>query len=625
MSESQGLTEQQKQFLQGFAMGSDVARAVRSLPVLAGSAGGGGPEAAVRLGPGGATVSPTPAAGPPRLGALAQERTLAEGKKLTREEMAKRAKDPLAIWDEIQANARAGKFPKDTDVLLYKFSGLFFVAPAQNAFMCRLRVPAGVMKSWQFRGVAELARRFGGGYADVTTRANLQVREIGPHDAPAVLEGLTELGIINRGAGADNIRNVTANPTCGIDPQELIDTLPLAKEMHHYILNHREMYDLPRKFNIAFDGGGTVASLDDTNDIGFKAVRVPESAADGDVKPGVYFRLALGGITGHKDFARDTGVLLRPEECVPVAAAIVRVFIREGDRTDRKKARLKYVLDDWGFNRFLAAVEKEYGAPLRKVVLDRCEPPAPEDRWAHVGVHPQKQPGRFYIGVVLPVGRMTAEQMDGLAAISERFGSGTIRLTVWQNLLISDIAADDLEAAKAAIEGLGLDWDASSVRSGLVACTGNGGCRFAASNTKAHAMILARYLEERVAIDRPINIHLTGCSNSCAQHYIGDIGMEATKVEVGEEMVEGYHLCVGGGWGAEQGIGRRVLDAVPFDDLPPAVERLLRDYLKRRSGPEESFAEFTRRQPVEDLRAVAEGAADDVRRNGTPELSLTSA
>ncbi len=538
----------------------------------------------------------------------AQNHFLTEGKTLCKEETAKRDKDPLAMWDEIRANAREGVFPKDINVFLYKYSGLFYVAPAQNAFMCRLRIPGGIMPAWQFRGVADLARRYGGGYADVTTRANLQIREIGPHDAPDLLSGLTELGILNRGAGADNIRNVTASPTSGIDPQELIETLPLAKEMHHYILNHREMYGLPRKFNIAFDGGGRIASLDDTNDIGFKAVLVREDNAHEGLSPGVYFQLTLGGITGHKDFARPTGVLLRSWECVPVAAAVVRVFIRHGDRTDRKKARLKYLLDAWGFERFLAETEKEYGVPLRKVSLDGCDPPNRDDRWAHVGFHPQKQAGFSYIGVVLPVGRLTVAQMHGLAAIAERFGSGTIRLTVWQNLLISDIAERDIPEVKREIERLGLGWDATSIRSGLVACTGNGGCKFAASNTKEQAMILARYLEARVTLDRPINIHLTGCYNSCAQHYIGDIGLEATKVEVGEELVEGYHLCVGGGWGAEQGIGRRLIDRLPFDEIPPLVERLLVHYLAHREGPKESFAAFARRHTVEELRAVIDHA-----------------
>jgi ferredoxin-nitrite reductase len=371
------------------------------------------------------------------------------------------------------------------------------------------------------------------------------------------------------------------------------------------------MYGLPRKFNIAFEGGGLVASLDDTNDIGFRAVRVDESRADAELRPGVYFQLTLGGITGHKDFARATGVLLWPEECVPVAAAVVRVFIRHGDRTDRKKARLKYLLDAWGFERFLQEVESEYGAPLRRASLDRCDPPGRDDRWAHVGFHPQKQPGRCYVGVVLPVGRLTVAQVDGLAAIAERFGSGTIRLTVWQNLLISDIAEGDAAEVKRAIEALGLHWDASSVRSGLVACTGNAGCKYAAANTKAQALILARYLEERVALDQPINIHLTGCHHSCAQHYIGDIGLEATRVEVGDELVEGYHLCVGGGWGAEQGIGRRLFDSLPFDAIPPVVERLLRHYLARRRDPDESFASFVRRHSLDQLRAVAAEAAEE--------------
>lgn len=603
MSNQQGLSDEQKQFLQGFAMGSDVARAVRGLPILSGS--GSSCEAPVVAG---STVSPvvsTTSSPSETLQIAAQNRFLAEGKTLCKEEQAKREKDPFSLWNEIRANASEGVFPKGTDSFLYRYSGLFHVAPAQNSFMCRLRLPGGVLSSWQFRGVADLARRFGGGYVDVTTRANLQIREIGPHDAVSVLTGLTELGIINRGAGADNVRNITSSSTSGIDSQELIETLPLAKEMHHYILNQKDLYGLPRKFNIAFEGGGRIASLDDTNDIGFRAVRVGPDKAFEDLPAGVYFHLTLGGITGHKDFARETGVLLKPEECVPVAAAILRVFIRDGDRTDRKKARLKYLLDERGFSKFLELVEKEHGGPLRKAALDLCDAPIPDDRWAHVGFHRQKQQGFAYVGVVLPVGRLSVEQAEGLADVAQRYGSGTIRLTVWQNLLISDIAERHVDDVKLAIEELGLEWDASSFRSGLIACTGNAGCRFAASNTKSQALVLAKYLEDRLTLDRPINIHLTGCHHSCAQHYIGDIGLEATKVEVGEELVEGYHVCVGGGWGQEQGIARRLFDAVAFAEIPRLTERLIRSYLELRAGSEESFARFVRRHELEELRAFA--------------------
>src|SRR6185312_14996330 len=193
----------------------------------------------------------------------------------------------------------------------------------------------------QAEGLADVADRFGGGYVDITTRANLQIREIGAAHPLDVLTAIDELGLTSRGAGADNIRNLTGSPLAGIDPQELIDTRPLTRALYHHILNHRELYGLPRKFNIAFDGGGRIGVLEDTNDIGFAAVRVGPGKP---VPAGVYFRMLLGGITGHGSFARNSGVLLEPGEVVAAAAAILRVFIEHGDRTDRKKARLNYLI-----------------------------------------------------------------------------------------------------------------------------------------------------------------------------------------------------------------------------------------------------------------------------------------
>jgi ferredoxin-nitrite reductase len=452
--------------------------------------------------------------------------------------------------------------------------------------------------------VANLAQEFAGGYADLTTRANLQLREITARHTVDVLMGLHELGIINRGSGADNIRNITCSPTAGIDPQELIDTRALARQMHHYILNHREMYGLPRKFNIAFDGGGAVSALEDTNDIGFTAMRL-KSGDESAFPSGVAFRLTLGGITGHKDFARDTGIMLTPDECIPVAAAIVRAFIEHGDRTDRKKARLKYVLDRMGFDAFILEVEKHLGSALRRVALEECDTRPMVHKHGHIGVHSQKQPGLSYIGVVLPVGRMTSEQMRGIADIADRHGSGTIRLTVWQNLLISDIPNQQIRQVQSELEALGIGWSATGVRGGLVACTGNAGCKYASSNTKKHAIQIADYLDARVRIDQPINIHLTGCPHSCAQHYIGDIGLLATKVSVGEEMLEGYHIFVGGGYGAQQEIGRELFRDVLADDAPATLERMLRTYLEQRTQ-DESFRDFVKRLPTEQLKEVFE-------------------
>jgi len=589
-------TEEQKNYLDGFVTGSGLRRGL-SLP-----------------------VAPAPAARPTDIHSAARDRLTAAGKKLVNEEQAKSAKDGLALWDEVMAHARDARFPKGTDVFMFKFQGLFHVAPAQDSFMCRLRLPAGIVNSHQLRGLADLAVDCAGGYADVTTRANFQLREIGPRNTINLLTGLADLGIVARGSGADNIRNVTASPTAGIDPQELVDTRPLAREQHHYILNHKEMYGLPRKFNIAFDGGGTIAALEDTNDIGYTAVRV---SADGikkahgacsvGVEPGTYFRLTLGGITGHKDFARDTGLMVKSEDCVTVSHAIVNAFSEHGDRTDRKRARLKYVLDKMGFDGFLKEVEKHL-APLRtltpssphpliKFPLDLCDPRPPVDRTAHVGVHPQKQPGKVYVGVVLPVGRMTAAQMKGVAAIADQYGSGHVRLTVWQNLIIPDIAHANVDAVKSAIEALGLDHSATAVRAGLVACTGSAGCKFAAANTKRHATQIADHLDATLKLDVPINIHLTGCHHSCAQHYIGDIGLIATKVAVGDDMHEGYHLHVGGGYGVDKAIATELQRDVLATDAPLVVERVLRAYLDHRK-PGEEFSAFARRTDAAQFKAM---------------------
>jgi ferredoxin-nitrite reductase len=578
-----GFSDEQKRYLEGLASGLAAARAAQGLPPPAGGAG-----------------KPEPV-GPDAIHWRAQEATVARGGKLVAEEQAKRAKHPFDMWDEMKANAAAGRFPRGTDVFLYKFHGLFYVAPAQDAFMCRLRLPNGILTAHQLRGLADLAERLAGGYADITTRANLQLREIRPESAVALLEGLCDLGLTSRGSGADNIRNITGDPTAGIDPQALVDTRPLCRDLHHTILNHRELYGLPRKFNIAFDGGGRVAVLEDTNDIAFTAVRV---GAGKPAPEGVYFRMSLGGITGHGDFARDTGVLLRPVECVPMAAAVVKVFIELGDRTDRRKARMKYVIDRIGLDGYMAEVRKRLAFEPLTLPPDACEPRPPRIRHAHVGLHPQSQPGFFYAGVAVPAARLAAQQMRGLADLAQELGSGTLRLTVWQNLLVSDIAETKIAQARQRLTALGLSWEASAVRAGLVACTGNAGCKFAASDTKRHARAIADHLDARVQLDQPINIHLTGCHHSCAQHYIGDIGLLATKLDAGDTEVEGYHVYVGGGYGAAQRIAQEVARNVPAADVPALIERMLGAYLARRESPAQDFAEFCRGLGAQELQQM---------------------
>jgi ferredoxin-nitrite reductase len=589
MTQDPGFTEDQKLYLEGFITAVARRRGIASPngEAFAGWSSGDRPGAE--------------SSDPSSIHIAAQDRTVAAGGKLVAEELAKREKNPLDIWDDMAANAAAGRFPKGLDVFRHKFHGLFYVAPNQDAFMLRLRLPGGILVAHQAAGLADAAERFGGGYVDITTRANLQIREIGPEHPLDVLMAIDELGLTSRGSGADNIRNLTGSPTAGIDPQELTDTRPLTRALYHHILNHRALYGLPRKFNIAFDGGGRVGVLEDTNDIGFAAVRVGPGKP---VREGVYFRMLLGGLTGHGSFALDSNVLLEPQEVVPAAAAIVRVFIDHGDRTDRRKARLKYLVERWGIDRLMQEATRHMPVPWRFAPAEICEPRGPVDRQAHIGVHPQKQPGLFYIGVVARGSRLTASELRGLAEIAARRGSGTLRLTVWQNLLISDIPEAQLSDAVVEIEALRLATKASAVRAGLVACTGNAGCKFALADTKRHALELADYLEPRIALDTPINIHLTGCPNSCAQHYVGDIGLLATKVDLGgDEEAEGYHLVLGGGSGAEAGLGREIARDIPADALPARLEALLRGYLEQRE-PGESFHTFANRHSVDELAGL---------------------
>jgi ferredoxin-nitrite reductase len=583
-------SDEQKRYLEGFATGLQIRKVGRGF--------------------GDATASQASAepSGPEAAHVKAQNKVIASGKKLADQEKFKRDEHPFDAYARLAQQARDNAPPSTADNFRWRYYGLFHVAPAQDSYMCRLRIPNGILKHWQLSGLADLAERLCGPYCHVTTRANLQLREVPPKHAVALIEGIQDLGLCSRGSGADNIRNVTGTPTAGIDPQELLDTREYARAWHYHILNDRSLTGLPRKFNVAFDGGGRIAVLEDTNDIAFSAVELKDGFG---VDSGVWFRLGIGGITGHKDFAKQTGVIVKPAETTEIADAIVRVFIDLGDRTSRLKARLKYVIDRIGMEQFLLLVEEKLGRMLTRVPPAALAPAPTIDRMAHIGVHQQKQSGLNWIGIVLPVGKLTSEQMRGLAKIGNDFGDGDIRLTVWQNPLISGVRDENVAIAVAAIESIGLSVKASQIRAGLIACTGNAGCKFAATDTKRHAAEIGEWCEARVPIDTPLNIHVTGCHHSCAQHYISDIGLIAAKVPVGQEddTVEGYHLFAGGGFGANAELGQEVYRDIKATDAPKKVERLLKAYLSHRVSADETFLTFARRHDAEALRKLAEAEA----------------
>ena len=586
---AEAFTDEQKRYLEGFVSGVQTSRVAAGLKPLGGVGGSGAAEPV----------------GPDAVHLKAMARTEATGKKLSNEEKAKRDDSPLDAYARLKGEAEAGQFPKGVDNFRWRYHGLFYVAPAQDSFMCRLRIPNGILSHWQFAAVAGFADRYGGGFSHVTTRANLQIREIKAEHGPALVEDLAGIGLTPKGSGADNIRNVTGSATAGIDAQELLDTRPYARQWHHHILNTRTLYGLPRKFNVAFEGGGAIPTLEDTNDISFTAVTVGDGGRRaGGTESAIWFRLGLGGITGHKDFARPTGVFVKPEDATMVADAIIRVYIDHGDRTDRKKARLKYVLDSWGFDTFLTEVESRLGRPLQRFAEADVSPANAQDRLAHAGIHPQKQPGKVWVGVVLPVGKITSDQMRALAAIAQDLADGDIRLTVWQNLLISGVDAANAGEIEARLNAIGLTSKASSVRAGLVACTGAPNCKFAAANTKGTAEAIAAYVEPRLALDSPVNIHLTGCQHSCAQHYIGDIGLIACRVPVApdsEDSVDGFHVHIGGGFGPDAAIARELFSGVRDTDCPLLILRLLKSYTAHRTNPSETFAMFARRNDCQTI------------------------
>ncbi len=576
-----GFSPEQKQYLQGFFAG-----AMQRTPFAGETANG--------------TLTYEPGAGVTNLATPAEAEPTFWGtpvSDLCAEELWKYQRNPLDAWDDLLQHAAENKMPEQEFRYRFKSFGLFYVAPAQDSFMLRMRVPGGLLTAAQLRGLAKMADDWSSsGRLDLTTRANVQIRELPPRSIVDVLNTIQRMGMTSRGSGADNLRNFTASPISGLDPRELIDVQPYADAMQNFHTNSRDLFGLPRKFNIAFDNGGSISALADTNDIGFTAVRVAEGRS---VPPGVYFRVLLCGITGHKQFATDSGLLLLPEQLVAVAVAMVRVFAEHGDRTDRKKARLKYLIDRWGVEKFLDETVKRLAFPIIRFPAAECEPRGPVDRASHLGVHAQVQPNLHYIGVVVPVGWLTSAQARTVAEIAEQFGSGELRLTVWQNLLIPNLPTDKLDAVKAALRSAGLEWEAGRLLSGTVACTGSRGCRFAATDTKGHALELARSIDSAFAIAQPLNLHVTGCPNSCAQHYIGDIGLMGVKVDGGE----GYQVNLGGGADNNQALARELFPAMRWSEVQPALHALVESFQQLRGG-DEDFLHFARRHTVEQLRGM---------------------
>ncbi|MEH2145801.1 MAG: precorrin-3B synthase [Nostoc sp.] len=495
--------------------------------------------------------------------------------------------------------------------------GLFYPTPAADGILSRIRIPGGIISSQQCCAIAHIAEQHGGGYVDVTNRANLQIREIRTGISPEVLKLLQDMGLGSGNTVVDHIRNIMTSPTAGIDPQELIDTRPFVQGWDNYIAAHSALSGLSAKFSVCFDGGGIIRVGDRLNDIAFAAVLVEGN---------VYFRLHLSvGEKGQPP--SDMGILLPPEKCLPVLAALADVYLAHSNTISKRRLRLLELLNTLGCENYLQEVEQRLPfsllcSEIRKHLTP--QPPSLRSRsgtkcgkeeefstflqkealdanYQHIGIHPQRQKGLFYIGVVLPLGRLESSQMRGLADLATKYGSGTLRLTPWQNLLLTDIPQQRLADVQSEIAFLGLDSSAINIKSALVACSGKKGCAASATDTKGHALALAEYLETRVTLDCPVNIHFSGCEKSCAQHSKSDITLLGVSIQADNGTVEGYHVYVGD---SKQKFGREIYQYVTFAKVPALIERMLSVYKIQRLNSDESFGKFANRYPIAQLQQL---------------------
>jgi ferredoxin-nitrite reductase len=487
-------------------------------------------------------------------------------------EKLKAEKDGLMVKNELEQFAQIGweaMDEGDRDHRL-KWVGVFFRPVTPGKFMLRMRMPSGVLTSHQMRVLAEIVQRYGeDGNADITTRQNLQLRGIRIEDIPDIFNRLKAADMTSVQSGMDNVRNITASPVAGLDANELIDARDLVKQVQDMITNcgegNPEFTNLPRKFNIAIEGGRDNSVHAEINDIAFVPAFKEETLG---------FNVLVGGFFSAKrcEAAIPLNAWVAPEDVVALCRAILEVYRDNGLRANRQKSRLMWLIDEWGMDKFRAAVVEQMGRTLH--------PAAPEDEidWDkqdHIGVYPQKQAGLNYVGLHVPIGRLYAPDMFEIARLAEVYGNGEIRLTVEQNAIIPNIPDSRLDAflQEPLLEKFSIN-PTPLVRS-LVSCTGSQFCNFALIETKNRALAMIKELEAELELSRPIRVHWTGCPNSCGQPQVADIGLMGTKARKDGKAVEGVDIYMGGKVGKDAALGSCVQKGIPCDDLKPVLRDLM--------------------------------------------------
>ena len=538
--------------------------------------------------------------------------------KAQRAERLKREKNPWECLDEIRQFAQQGfaAIPPEWLSTYFRWWGVYTqgdgagVVGGQGGegkalpyFMVRIRIPNGLLFSHQLRTIAELTERYARGIADITVRQNIQLHWVTIESLPEVLESLWRCGLNTMGACGDVTRNVTGCPLAGVDADEICDASPLALEATRLLAGNPDFYNLPRKFKISITGCRVWCSYPEINDIGLTAIR---GAFDGNSEVGFSLRVG-GGLSAEPHLAARLNAFVRWNQVLPVVKGIAEIFRDSQElREHRERARLKFLFlrQGWTPEQFLDELEGRMGFRLDPAV--EKEPPNDVYR-DHVGIHAQKQTGYFYVGAAVLRGRISAEQMRAAAELAERFAGGELRTTGMQNLVIVNVPRANNEALARELDALGLRVGGSPFWRGAIACSGTEFCKLAITETKGFTRWLVEEMEERLPeFDQELKLHVTGCPNSCGQHWIADIGIEGKKMKADGRLADAYYFCLGGAVGRNQAVARPVGYRCPASEVPDALERLLRRYLEERYRGE-NLRQFFARHSEEELREFLAG------------------
>ncbi len=535
--------------------------------------------------------------------------------KAQRTERLKLAKNPWQAFDEVRQFARDGRssVAHEWSSLYFKWWGVYTQGDgvgatggkggeglASDYFMMRIGIPNGILTAHQTRIIAGLTRKYARNLADITTRQNIQLHWLTIESLPEVVDALDSIGLSPKGACGDVVRNVTGCPLAGIAHDELIDASPIATEIAHLLTANPEFVNLPRKFKISASGCPSWCNYPEINDVALTAVKHPDGRIGYSLRVG-------GGLSKEPHLAVKLDAFILPEQAVTVTRTVAEIFRdQKGLRESRDRARLKYLFlkEGWTPESFLAELQSRLDFQLLPGVPDVV----PEDVFRdHAGIHPQKQDGLYYVGASVLRGRISGEQLEAAADLAERYGQGRLRCTVSQNLIFLDIPKDKTAELVRELGNLGFHVEGTPFWRGAVACTGTEFCKLAITETKGFMRWVVEEMEERLPqFDQQLRLHVTGCSNSCGQHWIADIGMEGKKIKHEGKMIDAYYFCLGGAVGQHAGFGRPVGYRCPAPLVPESIERLLRKYLATRQG-EENLRVWFGRHSNDELRGFLAG------------------